>query len=608
MTRFVRGSLLRLLLLSALLAVPALAGDGHPHGPVLTTDGDPYPRAEMSAPEEESAEEADADDTEKKDEKKEWSVEEPEGDWGWKEVPIEVDEGTWMSVDVAPDGRELVFDLLGDLYTLPIGGGEAKALTSGIAWDEQPRYSPDGESIVFTSDRGGGDNLWIVDRDGANPRQVTKEKYRLLNSPAWSPDGEWIAARKHFTKFRSAGAGEIWLYHRSGGDGLQLTEKPNDQKDLGEPAFSPDGRYVYFSQDTTPGPFFEYNKDSNKQIYVIRRFDRETGRDRRLGDGTGRRHPPDAVAGRRAAGVHPPRPLPVDALRAGRCLRRRARPLLGARPRSPGGVGDPRRLPRHELDAGRRGDRGLGRREAPPGRRRLGGGDHDSLPRERHAQGRGGAALPGGGGAVDVSPDDAPRRRSGARRRVGRLRDPRPAVDPAAARRHGAAADETGRPHGGVPRFLARRQVDRLRHLRRSAARRRSRRRRRRRREPGADAGAGPLLRAGVLARRQDRGLSQGARQLAARPGVGARARDLRRARRRRPAGQGHRRRRRTAFRRDPQRVFVLRRGDEDKRTLASLELGGSDERTHATSEAAVEFRLSPDGKWLAFAERYRVW
>src|SRR4029453_1953243 len=172
---------------------------------------------------------------------------------------------------------EIVFDLLGDLYTLPIGGGEATALTSGIAWDEQPRYSPDGRFIAFTSDRGGGDNIWTVERDGKSPTQVTKESFRLLNSPAWTPDSQYLAARKHFTSQRSAGAGEIWLYHRSGGDGLQMTKRPNDQKDLGEPAFSPDGKYLYYRQDTPPGAFFEYNKDPNGQIYVIQRLDRESG-------------------------------------------------------------------------------------------------------------------------------------------------------------------------------------------------------------------------------------------------------------------------------------------------------------------------------------------
>lgn len=205
-----------------------------------------------------------------------WDVEAPPGLESY-EVKLDVTEGTWLSLDVSPDGTEIAFDLLGDLYLLPIAGGEARSLTHGLSWDMQPRFSPDGKSIVFTSDRAGGDNVWIIGRDGKDPKQVTKESFRLLNSPTWSPDGEFIAARKHFTAERSLGSGEIWLYHRTGGGGLQLTTKPNDQKDVGEPAFSPDGRYVYFSQDTTPGGFFQYNKDPNGQIYVIRRLDRETG-------------------------------------------------------------------------------------------------------------------------------------------------------------------------------------------------------------------------------------------------------------------------------------------------------------------------------------------
>ncbi|HEX6201680.1 MAG TPA: amidohydrolase family protein, partial [Thermoanaerobaculia bacterium] len=187
----------------------------------------------------------------------------------------------WMSLDLSPDGRTIVFDLLGDLYTLPVAGGEAVPVTSGFAWDMQPRWSPDGRSLAFTSDRAGGDNVWVVSRgaDGAwgEPEAVTEETFRLVNSPAWSPDGEWIAVRKHFVSRRSLGAGEIWLYHRSGSSGLQLTERPNDQKDVGEPVFSPDGRWIYFSQDTTPGRVFEYNKDPNPGIYTIRRLDRDDG-------------------------------------------------------------------------------------------------------------------------------------------------------------------------------------------------------------------------------------------------------------------------------------------------------------------------------------------
>ncbi len=213
-----------------------------------------------------------------------WDVQNPPGPS--RDFAIDVREGTWMNVDVRPDGAEIVFDLLGDIYTLPIAGGEARAIASGVAWQMQPRYSPDGQSIAFTSDAGGGDNVWVARKDGSEARQVTKETFRLLNSPAWSPDGNWIAAHKHFSSRRSIGAGEIWLYHVSGGEGLQLTTRANEQKDLGEPAFDQGGR-VYFSFDATPGDTFEYSKDATAGIYAIDRLDRATGERVRVVDGPG---------------------------------------------------------------------------------------------------------------------------------------------------------------------------------------------------------------------------------------------------------------------------------------------------------------------------------
>ena len=212
------------------------------------------------------------------DEDSTWKVSAPPGGEDI-DIRIDTDEGTWMNLDVSPDGRTIVFDLLGDLYLVSLAeGGEARVLSEGVAWDMQPRFSPDGASIAFTSDRGGGDNIWVMPASGGEARAVTQETFRLLNNPVWSPDGEYIAARKHFSSTRSLGSGEIWLYHAvGGGEGVALNEKPNDQQDLGEPAFSPDGRYVYFSQDVTQGPNFEYNKDSNTELYAIRRIDRHTG-------------------------------------------------------------------------------------------------------------------------------------------------------------------------------------------------------------------------------------------------------------------------------------------------------------------------------------------
>ncbi|MEP7324207.1 MAG: amidohydrolase family protein, partial [Saprospiraceae bacterium] len=206
---------------------------------------------------------------------KKWDVSNPSGPF--KEVSFTVNEGTWMNLDLSPDGKEIIFDLLGDIYSLPVQGGTASVLRGGHAFEVQPRFSPDGSKILFTSDAGGGDNCWVMNRDGSGARAITKEDFRLLNNGVWTPDGEYIIARKHFTSQRSLGAGELWMYHISGGKGLQLTQRKNDQQDLNEPCVSPDGRYVYYSEDMYPGGFFQYNKDPNNQIFVIRKYDREKG-------------------------------------------------------------------------------------------------------------------------------------------------------------------------------------------------------------------------------------------------------------------------------------------------------------------------------------------
>ena len=151
-----------------------------------------------------------------------WDVNAPPGQT-LRQVRIDTDEGTWMNVDLSPDGRTIAFDMLGDIYVMPIAGGTPRRLTSGLAFDHQPRFSPDGSRIAFTSDRGGGDNIWVMNADGTGTRQITNETFTLTNAPAWSPDGRFIAARKHFTTQRSLGTGEIWLYDASGqGNGVAL--------------------------------------------------------------------------------------------------------------------------------------------------------------------------------------------------------------------------------------------------------------------------------------------------------------------------------------------------------------------------------------------------
>ena len=91
---------------------------------------------------------------------------------GWSEnrnVPIDLTEGSWISLDVSPDGQTIVFDFLGDLFTVPIGGGDATQITSGMGFDAQPRFSPDGRSIAFQSDMDGGENLYVMSTDSSHP-------------------------------------------------------------------------------------------------------------------------------------------------------------------------------------------------------------------------------------------------------------------------------------------------------------------------------------------------------------------------------------------------------------------------------------------------------
>ncbi len=221
---------------------------------------------------------APAPDKKKDDKPPKWDVNAPPG-IPIREVKIDVTEGTWMNLDVSPDGKSIAFDLLGDIYVMPISGGTPTRIAEGLAWEVQPRWSPDGKRIAFDSDRGGGDNIWVMNADGSDKRQVTKEDFRLLNQPSWSPDGQYIAAKKHFTTGRSLGTGEIWLYHVSGGGGVVLVKKPNEQhqKELGEPTYAPDGKSIYYTRNVTPGPIFEYAQDSNTDLFDIERYELATG-------------------------------------------------------------------------------------------------------------------------------------------------------------------------------------------------------------------------------------------------------------------------------------------------------------------------------------------
>ena len=188
-------------------------------------------------------------------------------------VSFEVHEGTWMSVDISPDGKTLAVDLLGDLYTLPVSGGTARALTRGPAYDYLPRFSPDGKTIAFTSDRGGMENLWLMDADGKNPRALTQEKDAYVRGAAWISDGNYLIARKEESKRAGIPPVELWMYHRNGGGGIKLTSS-DDINNASGPVASPDGRSIYFAARKNR---FNYIPDLSRGLWHVWRFDRATG-------------------------------------------------------------------------------------------------------------------------------------------------------------------------------------------------------------------------------------------------------------------------------------------------------------------------------------------
>ena len=196
-----------------------------------------------------------------------------------REIEFDTSEGTWMSVSLSPDGKYIVFDLLAHIYRVPAAGGNAECLTqtSGVALNFQPRYSPDGKYIAFISDRGGQNNLWVMDADGGNPRAVFDDKDIRVTQPTWTPDSQYILVQRD-----SVASGldprppsGIWMYHRDGGKGLELIGKDNGDAEW--PAVSPDGRYVYFQYEAADPSSYAGHDDITQGAYQIKRLDLRTG-------------------------------------------------------------------------------------------------------------------------------------------------------------------------------------------------------------------------------------------------------------------------------------------------------------------------------------------
>jgi Tol biopolymer transport system component len=197
-------------------------------------------------------------------------------------IRFTTDVGSWISVDVSPDGQTLVFDHLGDLYTMPITGGTATPLTRGMAMDAQPRFSPDGKRVVFVSDRGGAWNLWIISLDKKDTAQVTRERTQSFDSPEFTPDGKYVVGSR---------GNNLMMYHVEGGSGVQIGAPPpnaapaaggrggaaTNPRYIGA-AFGKDSRYIWVARRSGNSQW-EYNDPlgSAQSGYQIHVYDRETG-------------------------------------------------------------------------------------------------------------------------------------------------------------------------------------------------------------------------------------------------------------------------------------------------------------------------------------------
>ncbi|MBL8270577.1 MAG: PD40 domain-containing protein, partial [Steroidobacter sp.] len=201
-----------------------------------------------------------------------------------EDAAFDLTEGTWMSLDVSPDGRTIVFDLLGDIYSIPAAGGDATLLHGGSAMQRIPSFSADGRRLIYMSDASGTDNVWVSDADGSSARQVTHEQEDILMSAAWGPRDESVGVIKVRATFAHRNTSEMWLYDLAGGRGRVLVESPPSGRDIEEPSFALDGRFVYYTERLTAPLVYV---DANQINYAISRRDLATGRSEQIVGGFG---------------------------------------------------------------------------------------------------------------------------------------------------------------------------------------------------------------------------------------------------------------------------------------------------------------------------------
>jgi Tol biopolymer transport system component len=124
------------------------------------------------------------------------------------------------------------------LQEFPLHGGPARTITPSVGFDRQPVYSPDGRQILFSSNRSGNIDLWLVDLDSGELTQVTDDQAHDWD-PAFSPDGRHILWSSN-----RGGHMEIWISNRDGTGARQVS---NDGLDAENPTMTPDGQWIVYA-------------------------------------------------------------------------------------------------------------------------------------------------------------------------------------------------------------------------------------------------------------------------------------------------------------------------------------------------------------------------
>ena len=187
-----------------------------------------------------------------------------------RSIDFTTNEGTWTSLAVSPDGKTILFDLMGDIYSIPMEGGNATAITKGMAYDNHPSFSPDGKRILFLSDRSGAENIWYIDLEKKDTVALTEEQNNNYPGAVYTPDGNYIV----YTKGRRNT--KLYMMHKNGGAGTNLIDAPATLKTI-DPAVSADGRYIYYSARNGA-----WNYNAMLPQYSIGVYDREKGNTRTI--------------------------------------------------------------------------------------------------------------------------------------------------------------------------------------------------------------------------------------------------------------------------------------------------------------------------------------